>query len=243
MLATNQHWLTVNSHIESTHSKKTGKWSPLKFVTDPHIRIHGMSPALNYGQQVLEGLKAFRHPGSPGSIALFRPDMNARRFQRSASALDLPLVPGDMFLQACRAAVALNADYVPPHDFGGAMYVRPQLYGSSAQLSLTAADQTTFCVFAVPTGVHEKTKAVKALILDDFDRAVPRGTGHVKVGGNYGPVMWWANQSRAAGYGVTLHLDSALHEEIDEFSTSAFICVHYAPGDDGALGDEVTIVV
>lgn len=202
-----------------------------------------MSPALNYGQQVLEGLKAFRHPGSPGSIALFRPDVNARRFQRSAMAVDLPIVPLDMFVQACRAAVALNAEFVPHHGSGGAMYVRPQLYGSSPQLKLTASDQTTFCVFVVATGVHEKAQAVKALIVDDFDRAAPRGTGHVKIGGNYAPVMRWAKQCRAAGYGVTLHLDSSRHEDIDEFSTSAFIGVRYNTAADGEPGDEVTIVV
>lgn len=241
--ATNQYLPIVNGHIEATHSKKTGEWTPLIFVPSPHVKIHGMSPALNYGQQVLEGLKAFRHPGSPGSISLFRPDMNAHRFQRSASALDLPIVPVDMFVQACRAAVALNAEFVPPHGFGGAMYVRPQLYGSSPQLGLTATDQTTFCVFVVPTGVHEKAQAMKALIVDDFDRAAPRGTGHVKIGGNYAPVMRWAKQSKAAGYGVTLHLDSARHEDIDEFSTSAFIGARYASGADDEPGDEVTIVV
>ncbi|CAN9437973.1 unnamed protein product [Alternaria alternata] len=212
----------VNGHIEATHSKKTGEWTPLVFVPSPHVKIHGMSPALNYGQQVLEGLKAFRHPGSPGSISLFRPDMNAHRFQRSASALDLPIVPVDMFLQACRAAVALNAEFVPSHGFGGAMYVRPQLYGSSPQLGLTATDQTTFCVFVVPTGVHEKAQAMKALIVDDFDRAAPRGLVMLRL--------------------VEI-MPLARHEDIDEFSTSAFIGARYASGADDEPGDEVTIVV
>jgi branched-chain amino acid aminotransferase len=148
-----------------------------------------------------------------------------------------------MFLQAYRAAVALNAEFVPPHGFGGGMYVRPQLYGSSPQLGLTATDQTTFYVFVVPTGVHEKAQAMKALIVDDFDCAAPRGIGHVKLGGNYTPVMRWAKQSKAAGYGVTLHLDSARHEDIDEFSTRAFIGARYASGSDNEPGDEVTIVV
>jgi branched-chain amino acid aminotransferase len=204
------------------------------------MRIHGMAPALNYGQQALEGLKAFRMPGNPGGIALFRPDRNAVRFQHSAEMLSMPPVPIDMFIRACRAAVALNAEYAPPHDSDGTLYVRPQLYGSSAHLGLSAPNEYTFCVFVVPTGVHLKAQPVNALILDDFDRAAPRGTGHAKVGGNYAPVLRWSDQARTEGFGITLHLDSTRHEEVDEFSTCAFIGVR----SQGTVGDEdVTLVV
>lgn len=214
----------VNGHIESTYSKKTGQWTPLKFVADPFMRIHGMSPALNYGQQAYEGLKAFRMPGDAG-LAIFRPDRNAVRLQHSADVASMPPVPVDMFVQACRSAVALNAGFVPPHETGAALYVRPQLYGSSAQLGLTAPEEYTFCVFVVPTGVYHGTHPVKALILDDFDRTAPKGTGNAKVGGNYAPVLRWSDKARTEGYGITLHLDSARHEEIDEFSTSGFVGV------------------
>ena len=212
----------------------------MKFVSDPYVRIHGFSTALNYGQQALEGFKAFRMPGKPGAITLFRPDRNAVRFQHSAEVLSMPSVSVDMFLRACRAAIALNAGYVPPHDSGGAVYVRPQLYGSSAQLGLSQPDEFKFCVFVVPTGVNDGTQVVKALILDDFDRAAPKGTGHAKVGGNYAPVLRWSDQARTEGFGITLHLDSARHEEVDEFSTCAFIGVHCGGSDDD---DDVTLVV
>ena len=199
-----------------------------------------MAPALNYGQQALEGLKAFRMPGKRGGIALFRPDRNAMRFQHSVEVLSMPSVPVDVFLRACRAAVALNAGYVPPHESGGSLYVRPLLYGSSARLIPSASDEYTFCVFVVPTGGYDGTRAaVKALILDDFDRAAPKGTGHAKVGGNYAPVLRWSDQAKTEGFGATLHLDSAQHEEVDEFSTSAFIGVRsHGDGD-----NDVTLVV
>ncbi|KYK56083.1 branched-chain-amino-acid aminotransferase [Drechmeria coniospora] len=228
----------VNGHIESTYSHTTGKWTPLRFVADPFMRIHGMAPALNYGQQAYEGLKAFRDPGD-GGIAIFRPDRNALRLQHSADVASMPRVPAEMFLEACRAAVALNAGFVPPHETGAAMYVRPQLYGSSAQLGLTAPDEYTFCVFVIPTGVYHGTHPVKALILDEFDRAAPNGTGSAKVGGNYAPVLRWSDKARRDGYGITLHLDSAKHEEVDEFSTSGFIGIVADNGLDG----EVTLVV
>ncbi|KAH6995852.1 aminotransferase [Ilyonectria sp. MPI-CAGE-AT-0026] len=225
----------VNGHIESTYTKSTGKWTPLRFVADPFMRIHGMAPALNYGQQAYEGLKAFRSPGD-ASITIFRPDRNAVRMQHSAEVVSMPHVPVDMFLEACRAAVALNAEFVPPHETGAALYIRPQIYGSSAQLGLSPPEEYTFCVFVIPTGVYHGSHPVKALILEEFDRAAPNGTGNAKVGGNYAPVLRWSDKAREEGFGITLHLDSARHEEVDEFSTSGFI---------GALknGDDVTLVV
>jgi branched-chain amino acid aminotransferase len=188
------------------------------------MRIHGMAPALNYGQQAYEGLKAFRTPGDQ-TITIFRPDRNAVRLQHSAEVASMPPVPVDTFLQACRAAVALNAGFVPPHETGAALYIRPQLYGSSAQLGLDPPEEYTFAVFVIPTGVYHGTHPVKALILDEFDRTAPHGTGHAKIGGNYAPVLKWSGKAKQEGYGITLHLDSAKHEEIDEFSTSGFIGV------------------
>ncbi|KAI1335598.1 branched-chain amino acid aminotransferase II [Xylariaceae sp. FL0016] len=224
----------VNGHIESHYSVKTGKWSPLQFVTDPYIRIHGMAPALNYGQQAYEGMKAFRTPG--GDITIFRPDRNAVRLQHSAEFISIPPVPTELFQEAVRAAVSLNAEHVPPHETGAAMYIRPQVYGSSAQLGLNPPEEYMFCVFVMPTGVYHGAHPVAAMVLDAFDRAAPNGTGSAKVGGNYAPVLRWSDRARAQGYGITLHLDSATHSEIDEFSTSGFIGVREE-------GGQVTLVV
>ncbi|KJZ71632.1 hypothetical protein HIM_08944 [Hirsutella minnesotensis 3608] len=98
----------VNGHIESSYPMASGKWTPLKFVASPYVLIHGLAPGLNYGQQAYEGLKAFRMPGRVGGIAVFRPDRNAARLQHSAQVVSIPPVPTDMFLRACRAAVAVT---------------------------------------------------------------------------------------------------------------------------------------
>ncbi|KAK3395371.1 branched-chain amino acid aminotransferase II [Sordaria brevicollis] len=228
----------VNGHIESHYSVKTGKWSPLKFVTDPYLHMHGMAPALNYGQQAYEGLKAFRLPGDK-QIAVFRADKNAKRMQHSAEYISIPPVPEDLFVDAVKAAVALNAEYVPPHETGAALYIRPQIFGSSAQLGLSPPEEYLFSVYVIPTGVYHGTHPVKALILEEFDRAAPNGTGSAKVGGNYAPVLRWSDKAYKEGYGITLHLDSAKHEEVDEFSTSGFIGVIRGEGGE----NDVTVVV
>ncbi|POR31124.1 Uncharacterized protein TPAR_08713 [Tolypocladium paradoxum] len=237
----------VNGHIESTYHKDTGRWTPLKFVSDPYLRIHGLAPGLNYGQQAFEGLKAFRMPGDPGGISIFRPDRNAGRLQHSSGVLNMPAVPADMFVRACQAAVALNAGYVPPHESGGALYCRPLLFASGPTFIPGVPNECTFCVYVLPTlaGAQEGAQAVKALILDDFDRAAPKGTGHAKAGGNYPGVLRWTGQAKTDGFGITLHLDSARHEEVDEFSLCGFLGVKLSsPGPGSNDGDdEVTIVV
>ncbi|KAI4843354.1 branched-chain amino acid aminotransferase [Aureobasidium sp. EXF-8845] len=225
----------VNGHIESTYSKKTGKWTSPSFVTSPYLRIHGMAPGLNYGQQCYEGLKAFRTPDD-FAITIFRPDMNARRMQHSASFVSMPEIPVEHFEECVKAAVALNAEFVPPARTGAAMYIRPLLFGSSAQLGLSPPEEYTFVVWVLPVGVYHGVHSVPCLILEDFDRAAPHGTGSAKVGGNYAPVLRFSDRARNDGFGITLHLDSRTRSEIDEFSTSAFLGVKKE-------GESTTLVV
>lgn len=125
---------------------------------------------------------------------------------------------------------------MPPHESGAAMYIRPLLFGSSAQLGLNPPEEYTFLVYVLPVGVYHGVNPVKALILEDFDRAAPDGTGSAKVGGNYAPVLRFSERAYKEGYGITLHLDSKTRTEIDEFSTSGFI---------GVLknGEDITLVV
>ncbi|KAJ5607791.1 Branched-chain amino acid aminotransferase II [Penicillium hordei] len=224
-----------NGHVEIHYSHSgENKWSAPQFVASPFIPVHGMAPGLNYGQQVYEGLKAFRHPAND-KITIFRPDRNAKRMQYSAEVVSIPPVPEDLFIECVRLAVGVNAEYVPPHDSGAAMYIRPMLFGSSAQLGLSPPDGYTLAVFAMPTGVYHGASAVDALILEDFDRCAPHGTGAAKVGGNYAPVLRHSDRARREGFGITLHLDSATRTEVDEFSTSAFIGVKRD-------GDQITVV-
>ena len=194
-----------------------------------------MAPGLNYGQQTFEGIKAFRTPGDK-KIAIFRPSQNADRMAHSASFISVPPVPHELFLRCCHLAVALNAEFVPPHESGASIYIRPLLFGSSAQLRLSPPEEYTFCVFVLPVGVYHGVHPVDALILEHFDRAAPEGTGSAKVGGNYAPVLRWSEKAREEGFGITLHLDSKTRSVIDEFSTSAFIGVKQE-------GEQFTVVV
>ncbi|KAI9739809.1 MAG: hypothetical protein M1834_006530 [Cirrosporium novae-zelandiae] len=217
------YWLSVNGHIESHYSKKTGKWTEPEFVTDPYLKIHGMSPAINYGMQAFEGMKAFRKPD--GNISIFRPNKNAQRLAHSSTFISIPPVPEGHYVKCCELAVAMNAEYVPPAETGASMYIRPLVFGSSAQLGLNPPQEYVFVVYVMPTGTYHGAKPVDALIMEEFDRSAPHGTGSAKLGGNYAPVFPWSEKAYSTGFGITLHLDSKTHTEIDEFSTSGFIGV------------------
>jgi branched-chain amino acid aminotransferase len=193
-----------------------------------------MAPGLNYGQQIFEGMKAFRTPED--KITLFRPQKNAARMAHSADVVSIPPVPEDVFMEAVHAAVSLNAAYVPPNETGASMYIRPLVFGSSAQLGLNPPQEYTFCVYVLPVGVYHGVHPVNGLVLEDFDRAAPFGTGNAKVGGNYAPVLKHSDAARVKGFDITLHLDSKTRSEIDEFSTSGFIGVKVD-------GEKVTLVV
>lgn len=213
--------VAVNGHIESHYNIQSRRWSEPEFIRDPFLKLHGLSPAINYGQQAYEGLKAFRTPAD--EIVLFRPSSNASRMNHSAEFISLPTVPESHFLRCVHLATALNAEFVPPPNQSAALYIRPILYGSSPNLALSPTDGYTFCVFVVPVGVYHGVQPVDCLILEEFDRAAPEGTGSAKVGGNYAPVMRWTQKAKTEGYGITLHLDSLKRAYIDEFSTSGFV--------------------
>ncbi|KAH7370160.1 branched-chain amino acid aminotransferase/4-amino-4-deoxychorismate lyase [Rhexocercosporidium sp. MPI-PUGE-AT-0058] len=213
----------VAGHIESRYDRVSGQWSVPKFVTDPVLKIHGLSSGLHYGQQCYEGLKAHRTPEN--KIAVFRPYRHAARFVRSCETVFLPLVPEEHFVTCVLLAVRANAAFVPPHDSSAALYIRPMAYGSGESLGLGAPPEAVFCVFVKPVFAYHGVQPLDALVVDEFDRAAPRGTGATKVGGNYAPVIRWSEAAKAQGFGLTLHLDSQTRNEIDEFSTSAFLAI------------------
>jgi branched-chain amino acid aminotransferase len=226
---------TVNGHVECRYDATTGEWTEPEFINDPYIRIHGLSPALNYGMQAYEGLKACR--SSLGAIHIFRPLFHASRLAKSAACVSMPAPPEKLFIDCVNKAVALNAEFVPPHNSSGILYIRPVLFATGPQLALQPSSSFTFAVYVHPASAYHGVQPLNCLVMEDFDRAAPKGTGFAKVGGNYAPVIRWSRAAAVKGYSMTLHLDSATRSEIEEFSTSGFIGVKKTKS------DKVTIVV
>jgi len=150
--------------------------------------------------------------------------------------VSIPAPPSSHFLHCVQSAVALNAEFVPPHHIDACLYIRPVLFGSSAHLGLTPPNEYMFCVYVQPIAAYHGSDPLDCLIMEEFDRAAPKGTGIAKVGGNYAPVIRWSMKAREEGFGITLHLDSKTETEIEEFSTSGFIGVK-------SNGNSISLVV
>lgn len=212
----------VKSHLRMTF--KNGAWGEPELVEGNHFNIHIGATALHYGQSCFEGLKAFAHEDD--TVHIFRPDENAKRLQSSCERLMMPPPPHDVFMKACNEVVRDNIAYVPPYGSNGALYLRPLLFGSGPRIGLQPADEYTLLIMVLPVADYYEgglSSPVDALIIEDYDRAAPRGVGHVKVAGNYAADLLPNMQTKKKGYPIGLYLDAATQSTIEEFSTSNFV--------------------
>jgi branched-chain amino acid aminotransferase len=213
----------TNCHIR--HVWRDGAWSDGELVREPTINMHIAATALHYGQAVFEGLKAFTT--KDGDVRLFRPRENARRMAASCKRLCMAEVPEDLFVESVKTVVRENLEFVPPYGTGGSLYVRPLMIGTGAQIGVSPAREYTFIVLVTPVGAYYKggLTPVRAVVLDQYDRAAPQGVGHVKVGGNYAASLEPHHAAHEMGFPVELYLDAKEHKYVEEFGTSNFIAV------------------
>lgn len=217
----------TNSYVRLTYEEDSdgvGSWSTPELVNEPYIRLHIGATALHYGQTCFEGLKAFCH--ADDNVYLFRPDENAKRMQSSCRRLVMPELSTESFIEACKMVVRDNIEFVPPYGSNGALYLRPLLIGSGPRIGLQPSDEYTFLILAIPVGDYYKgglSKPVNGKIMEQYDRAAPRGVGNVKVAGNYASDLLPNMLSKKEGYPIILYLDSSTQTMIDEFSTSNFV--------------------
>ncbi|KAI9209925.1 aminotransferase [Polychytrium aggregatum] len=213
--------IPTNSHIRYTW--KNGQWDDGVVETDPYITLSIAATVLHYGQSCFEGLKAFRM--KDGKVRVFRPELNAERLIDSCQTASMPAPSVELFLDAVRKAVEANIEFVPPYGSMGSMYIRPFVFGSGPQIGLHAAEEYTFMIFVNPVGDFYKGgvgNPVTALIQHSLDRAAPYGSGHLKLGGNYAPILKPTEEAHKRGYTVNLFLDAAEHKYVEEFATSNF---------------------
>ncbi len=202
-----------------------GEWSKPELTTDVNVSISIAATCLHYGQNAFEGLKAFRC--KDGKVRVFRPWENAKRMNRTAHQLLGPEIPEELFLDALHKVVLDNIDYVPPYGSGGSLYIRPLYLGTGPMIGVAPADEYEFIIMVMPVGKYYKEglKGVPTLVIEDYDRAAPKGMGQYKCSGNYGASLMPAKLAKKAGYPVPLFLDPKEHKYIDEFGTSNFLAI------------------
>jgi branched-chain amino acid aminotransferase len=200
-----------------------GQWGQPEVITGSEISIHMGAQVLHYGQACFEGLKAFTLQS--GEIALFRPDMNAKRMMRSAERICMRPPSEELFIAVCKKAVEINREYVPPHGTGASLYLRPLLIGTEPTFAIKPSGTYSFIVMVSPVGPYYKSgfSPVDALVVEEYDRAAPAGTGQSKVAGNYAASLMGSMVATEKGFPIVLYLDARRGEYIDEFGTSNFI--------------------
>lgn len=204
---------------------KDGKWGEIEVSDSPYFPIHIAATGLHYGQEIFEGLKAFR--GKDGKVRIFRLEENARRIQESAKGLLMAPVPEELFRQMVIAAVKLNDRFVPPYGTGASLYIRPIEFGISPQVGVSPAKEYIFVVFVSPVGPYFKTgfKPTNICIMRQYDRVAPRGTGRWKVGGNYAASLEAGEKAHSLGYSAVLYLDPKEKKYLDECGPANFYMI------------------
>lgn len=189
-----------------------GRWSDGQIQPYGPILVPPSISALHYGVSVFEGMKAHKSPD--GSPLLFRPRENARRLQRSAARLAMPLVPESLFLDGIRELVRLDQAWIPPADVG-ALYIRPILFSTDPSIRVKPADRCQFIILTFPFGAYFSAP-VDALVCEGYVRAFPGGTGDTKPAGNYAAGLLADQEAREAGFTSVIWLDAEERRYVEE---------------------------
>jgi branched-chain amino acid aminotransferase len=235
-------FLPTNGHVQSDF--KDGKWGPLEFKRDPYLPMHVAANCLHYGQACFEGLKAFTTKA--GKTVLFRPDRNGERLRQSADRICMEAPPVEMFTEACRMAVEKNRDFMPPYGTGASLYLRPLLIGTEPTVGIKPSSTYSFIVLVTPVGPYYKDgfHPVEALVMEDYDRAAPKGTCRAKFAGNYAASLKPGVVAKKMGYPIVLFTDPKENRYVDEFGTSNFIGItrdgYYKTPESGSILQSIT---
>jgi branched-chain amino acid aminotransferase len=201
---------------------KNGQWSEPQLETSEHVNLHMAATCLHYGQEAFEGLKAFR--GKDGQIRVFRMRENALRLQMSCKGIMMAELPIEKFEEIVLLAIRKNERFVPPYESGASLYIRPLLIGTGAQVGVKPAEEYTFLVFVTPVGPYFKGgfKTTPFVLMREYDRAAPLGTGTYKVGGNYAASLVAGQKAQTMGYSAVFYLDAKEKKYIDECGAANF---------------------
>jgi len=200
------------------------EWQSGKLMPFENLSLSPAAVVLSYGQGLFEGMKAYKW--DDGRIAMFRPEMNAKRAANGCTRLSMPEIPSSLFLDAVKKVVRDNADYIPNTE-QGALYVRPIIFGSGEGVGVAPSNEYHFIVYVSPVGPYFKggLKPIKLIVTNDFHRAPLKGTGGVKAIGNYVPGMLPSSLAKSKGYAEVIYLDAAEEKYIEEVGAANFFAV------------------
>ena len=201
-------------HMITAQWNEAEGWHGAILTDRKPFQIDPAAAVLHYAQEVFEGLKAYKM--DDGTVALFRPEQNARRFMRSAERLAMAPVPESLFLQAIETLIRVDRNWVP--DGEGSLYLRPFQFASEAYLGVRPSRNYVFSVIASPVGAYFKggSAAITVWVTDSYTRAAAGGTGAAKFGGNYANSLLAQAEASRHGCDQVVFLDAAEHRWVEE---------------------------
>ena len=194
---------------------KDGAWQEPEIVPFDSISLHPATSALHYGQSIFEGMKAYRQ--QDGNIALFRPEMNARRFMQSCERLCMPTMDEELFIELIKRLVEVDKEWVPRTE-GSAMYLRPFIFATDEMIGIKPSDTYKFMIFTCPVGAYY-SQPVRVKIEEQYTRAASGGVGAAKTAGNYAASLYPAKQGQMQGFHQLVWTDAKEHKYIEESGT------------------------
>ncbi|MBQ6496995.1 MAG: branched-chain amino acid aminotransferase [Firmicutes bacterium] len=197
-------------------------WHDGRIIPYQNLSMDPASTSLHYGQMMFEGLKAYRNP--QGKINLFRPDMNAKRLNRTNDRMCIPPMDEDLFIEAVKAIVKVDEDWIPTEQ-GCSLYIRPFILSPEVSFSVLPAKHYWFVIIVGPVGAYyegneSKLHGSHIWVEEEYIRAALGGTGFAKCGGNYGCGMKAAYEAKKRGCEEVLWLDAKEHKYVEEVGTS-----------------------
>lgn len=207
-------------------------WHDGRIIPYGDILISPASSVLHYAQMMFEGMKAYKT--ASGDVLLFRPEMNARRLNRTNERICMPQMDEELFVAAVKATVHEDKDWVPDAPFTS-LYIRPFIIADDPALGVKSAHHFRFMIILCPSGPYYaanrgKLSTTRIFVEDEYIRAAHGGTGYAKVGGNYAGSLRASQKAYACDCNDVLWLDAHEHKYIEEVGSSNAFFV---------IGDEV----
>ena len=194
---------------------KDGAWQEAEILPFGPIQMHPAMSAIHYGQSIFEGMKAYRKEN--GEVAIFRPDMNAKRLAESCERMCMPVIPEDMFVELVRKLTEVDSSWIPSKE-GYSLYLRPFLFATDELIGIKPSDTYKFMIFACPVGSYYN-EPVNVKIEEFYTRASEGGVGRAKTAGNYGASLYPARKGQVKGYHQLLWTDGKTHQYVEESGT------------------------
>ena len=190
-------------------------WHDPRIVPYGPLQIDPAAKVLHYAEEIFEGLKAYRT--ADNTIQLFRPECNGARMQDSSERMCIPTIPVEDFVQAVKALVEVDKDWVP-HVEGSSLYIRPFVIATDVGMGVHASHNYTFCIICSPSGAYyaEGIDPVRIYVEDEYIRAAPGLTGFTKCGGNYAASIKAGAEAEKKGFAQVLWLDGIEKKYVEE---------------------------